>query len=238
MNYNNIKLLIIKELKHYFNTPPLYVLTTVFLLLIGYFFAQPMFLIAQANLNSIVDIMPLILTFFIPALTMKLIAEEKKTQTIEILLTLPFSEEEIIISKYISSVIVMFLAFLLMSFYAITIIMLSKPDIGHIIGTYLGLFLLSISFIAIGIFSSTLSSSQINAFIIGFAISFFFYISGKTTFFLPIYLQNIFNYLGTDIHISNISRGVIDLKDLIYFFSIISAFLYLSVYRLKTMRIK
>jgi ABC-2 type transport system permease protein len=236
ISLTNIKILIEKELKHYINTPPSYVLASVFLLLCGYFFSQPLFLINQSNLNSITDIAPLILTFFAPALSMKLIAEERKTQTIEIIMTLPFSEEEIIISKYISASLIMLSTISLMFIYAITLYSLSSPDSGHIIGSYLAIFLCSLSFLSIGIFSSTLSSSQINAFIIGFAISFFFYLAGKITFFVPTNLQSLVNYIGVDSHISNISRGVVDLKDLIYFLSIIFIFNYLSIYKLKLMR--
>ncbi len=238
MKLENIKTLISKEIKHYFDTPQLYVIASVFLLLTGYFFAQPLFLISQGNLNSIIDVVPLILTFFIPALTMRLIAEERKTQTIEILLTLPFSEQEIIISKYLAALLVIITILGAMLVYPLTIIFLSKPDIGHIIGSYLGILLLSMSLISIGIFSSTLSSSQINAFIIGFAISFFFYLAGKITLFIPITLQPIFDYIGIDSHISNISRGVLDIKDFIYFASITFLFIYFSIHKIKLMRVK
>jgi ABC-2 type transport system permease protein len=234
----NIKTLVSKELKHYLNTPPSYVLASVFLLLCGYFFAQPLFLINQANLNSLIDIAPLILTFFAPALSMKLIAEEKKTQTIEILLTMPFSEEEIIISKFISASLIMITTIFLMFIYSITLYFLSKPDTGHILGSYLSLLFTAVCFLSIGVFSSTLSSSQINAFISGFAISFFFYLCGKVTFFLPLYLQEAANYIGIDSHISNMSRGVIDFRDIIYFLSISFIFIYLSINKLKNMRVR
>lgn len=236
MNSSNIKILIEKELKHYLNTPPSYVLASVFLILCGYFFAQPLFLINQANINSLVDISPLILTFFAPALTMKLIAEEKKTQTIELLMTMPFSEEEIIVSKFLSASIIMISIILLMIIYSITLFFLSKPDIGHILGTYIAISLCALSFLSIGIFSSTLSSSQINAFITGFGISFFFYLAGKITFFLPLKIQDIVSYTGIDSHVSNISRGVIEIRDIIYFGSIIFVFIHLSIYNLKKMR--
>ncbi len=222
-----------KEMKHYFDAPHSYVLISVYLILIGYFFAQPLFLINQANLNSIIEIAPLILTFFIPAVTMKLIAEEKKTQTFEILLTLPITEEEIILGKYLSALCVVFLSIVLMLCYAITLIFLSKPDYGHLFGTYLSLFFTSASFAAVGLFASTLSSSQITAFILGFAICFVFYLIGKITFFLPLSIQDTISYIGFDSHINNMSRGVIDFKDIVYFLSISLTFLYLSVEQIK-----
>jgi ABC-2 type transport system permease protein len=238
MNIENIKTLTSKELKHYLNNPPAYILSSFFLLICGYFFAQPLFLINQGNLNSLNDIAPLILTFFIPALSMRLIAEERKTQTIEVLLTLPYTEEEIIISKYISAAIIIVSTIILFFPYVITLYFLSKPDFGHIIGSFLSLILLSLSFLSISLFSSTLSSSQITSFIIGFVISFFFYLAGKITMFMPLSIQNFISYLGIDTHISNLSRGVIDLKDIIYFFSIIFIFIYLSIIKIKSMRIK
>lgn len=236
INLSNIILITRKELKHYLDAPHSYVLLAVFLIITGYFFAQPLFLINQANLNSIVDIAPLILTFFIPAITMKLIAEEKKTQTIEIILTLPINEEEIVIGKYFASLIIMLISLILMSVWSITLIILSKPDYGHIFGTYLSLFFTSLSFLSVGIFASTLSSSQITAFIIAFGICFGFYLIGKITFFLPLSLQDIASYVGIDFHISNMSRGVVDLKDIIYFVSISFVFIYLSILNLKRKR--
>lgn len=236
LNFRNIKILIKKELTHYLNNPPSYVLASVFLIIIGYFFSQPLFLINQANLNSVVEIVPLIFTFLIPALSMKLISEEKKLETIEILLTLPFKEEEIIISKFISAVIIITSIILMMFPYSSTLYFLSKPDSGHIIGTYIAIILDAIALLSIGLFASTLSKSQIVAFIVAFGISFFLYVLGKIIFFIPLKIQNIANYIGTDMHISNIARGVIDLKDIIYFLSITVFFIYLSIDRIKRIR--
>ncbi|MCX7641881.1 MAG: ABC transporter permease subunit [Elusimicrobiales bacterium] len=236
IDFKNVVHIIKKEIKHYLDSPHSYVLITVFLIITGYFFAQPLFLINQANLNSLVDVVPLILTFFIPAITMKLIAEEKKTQTIEIILTLPLTEEEIIIGKYLSAVTIMIISILLMLIYALTLIFLSKPDYGHIVGTYLSIFFTSLTFTAAGLFASTLSSSQITAFIGGFAVCFILYLSGKITFFLPLSIQNAVSYIGIDYHISNMSRGVLDLKDIVYFVSISIFFIYLSIYNIKQVR--
>lgn len=233
MKKENIKIILIKELKHYLNTPPSYVLAIVFLILLGYFFAQPLFLINQATLNSLIDIAPLLLTFFIPALSMKLIAEEKKTQTIELLLTLPFKEEEIIIGKYIAAAIIILSTIFFTFSYPLTLYFLSSPDSGHIIGSYLAIVFTSLAYLSIGIYASTISSSQITAFIIGFSISFIFYLLGKIVIFAPLNLQNLLTYLAIDSHISNLSRGVIDLKDLVYFLSIIVLFNYLSVKNIK-----
>lgn len=233
INFKNVFKVTAKEFKHYFDAPHSYVIITVFLIIVGYFFAQPLFLINQANLNSLVDIAPLILTFFVPAITMKLVAEEKKTQTIEILLTLPLTEEEIIIGKYLAASKLLILTNLLMIPYAVTLIFLSSPDIGHIAGTYLSLIFTSLSFASAGLFASTLSQSQITAFISGFAISFTLYLAGKVTFFLPLSLQNIVSYISIDSHINNMSRGILDLKDIVYFLSIIFVFIYLSIEKIK-----
>lgn len=237
VDFKNTVILINKEMKHYLNTAPAYVLISVFLLITGYFFAQSLFLTNEANLNSLTEIIPLILTFFAPALSMRLIAEEKKTQTIEVLITLPFTEEEIVISKYISASIIMISSIIFMFPYVTTLYFLSSPDAGHIVGSFLSLILCSLSFLSIGVFASTISSSQITAFIIGFGISFIFYLVGKITPFMPFNIQSLISYIGTDIHISNMARGVIDIRDIIYFISIIIFFIYLGVCRLKNMRI-
>lgn len=236
INLTNIKTLFRKEIAHYLNNSPSYVLTSVFLLISGYFYAQPLFLINQANLNSLIDIMPLVLTFFAPALAMKLIAEEKKTQTVELLMTLPLTEYEIIIAKFLASALVITASVALMLTYSFTLYLLSTPDTGHIIGTYLSLLFTSYMFLSAGIFASSLSSSQITAFIIGFAISFFFFIMGKVTIFVPVILQPLTTYIGVDSHISNMARGVIDFKDIVYYLSVTFVFLYLTTLKLKGMR--
>ncbi|MBP7795562.1 MAG: ABC transporter permease subunit [Elusimicrobiales bacterium] len=238
IDFKNTVILINKEMKHYLNTAPAYILISIFLLITGYFFAQPLFLTNEANLNSLTEIIPLILTFFAPALSMRLIAEEKKTQTIEVLLTLPFTEEEIIISKYISASIIIISSIIFMFPYVTTLYFLSSPDTGHIVGSLASIVLCSLSFLSIGVFASTISSSQITAFIIGFGISFVFYLVGKVAPFMPLHIQGLISYIGIDLHISNMARGVIDIKDIIYFFSLIIFFIYLGICRLKNMRIR
>ncbi|NLH39433.1 MAG: ABC transporter permease subunit [Elusimicrobia bacterium] len=238
IDFKNTVILINKELEHYLNTAPAYILISIFLLITGYFFAQPLFLTNEANLNSLTEIIPLILTFFAPALSMRLIAEEKKTQTIEVLLTLPFTEEEIIISKYISASIIIISSIIFMFPYVTTLYFLSSPDTGHIVGSLASIVLCSLSFLSIGVFASTISSSQITAFIIGFGISFVFYLVGKVAPFMPLHIQGLISYIGIDLHISNMARGVIDIKDIIYFFSLIIFFIYLGICRLKNMRIR
>ena len=238
IDLKKVLLIIQKELNHYLNNPSFYVLASIFLLICGYFYSQPLFLLSQANLNSLIEIAPLILSFFAPALTMRLIAEEKRTQTCEVLFTLPYSEEEIIIGKYLSSLILISICILFMLPYAITIAVLGRPDYGHIAGTFISLFFTSAIFLSAGIFASTISSNQITSFIIGFAFCFILYIAGKTIMFVSPVFQEFISYIGIDSHLENISRGVISIKDLIYFLSLIFMFLYFSVFKISLWKVK
>lgn len=221
-----------KETFHYFNTPIAYIITIVFLLITGYFFSQPLFIANQSSIAGFLDIVPLLLTFFVPAVTMRLFAEEIKTQTIEILLTFPTKDMEVLIAKYLSALTLILLALFLTLIYPLTISIIGIPDYGSFLGAYLGLFLTAAMLCAIGIFCSSLTKNQVIAFIIGFLISFVFYMLGKISFFIPVYLTPVTDFLGLDFHLNNMSRGILDTRDFIYYFTVTGFFLFLTRIRL------
>jgi len=218
-----------KEIKSYFNSPAAYIVLVIFLLLSGWFFASPLFINNQANLRTLFGIIPLLYLFFVPAITMGLLSREKNTGTMELLATLPIKDSQIIMGKFWASVSLIGVGLLFTLVHFITIIMLGKNiDFGAIFCGYIGLLFLGAVYSAIGIFASSVTSNQIVSLIISFFIIFFFFIIKFFLFFVPDFLVEIFQYLSIDYHFSNIIRGVIDTRNIIYFVSLIVLFLKLA----------
>ncbi len=228
---NNIAAIFKKEFKSYFNSPIAYIYITVFLCLSAWLFFRGFFIINQAEMRGFFGLMPWMFLFFIPAVTMKLWAEEKKLGTVEILMTLPIKDYEVIIGKYLASLALFGVMILLSLSLPITVAYLGEPDGGPIVGGYIGLFLLGAAYLAIGLFASTLTENQIIAFIVGIVMCFVLLIIGEdiVLFKAPNWLVPIFSYLGLGAHFSSIGRGIIDSRDLIYYLSVIGFSLYLSV---------
>ncbi len=226
---NNVITIFRREMRSYFNSPVAYIVITLFLLVSGYFFSSTLFLNNSADLRSLFGIAGFILMLFTPAVTMRLLAEERRAGTIEILVTLPVKDEEIVVGKFLAGFALTAISIVLTFIAYLTIASLGNADFGAAFGGYLGLILMSGVYVAIGLFTSSLSPNQIIAFIVGFVIIFAFFMLDKILAFLPDALTSFFEYLSIDYHYSNISRGVIDSRDLIYYFSMIFFFLYLAV---------
>lgn len=209
-----------KELKSYFNSPVAYIVITVFLLISGWFFSTNFFLVGQATVRTVLSIIPIIFIFFVPAITMRSIAEEKKSGTIELLVTMPTRDWEIILGKYFASLTLVLIALCFTLAYAFTASLLGNLDGGPTFGGYLGLVLLGSSYLAIGIFASATTENQIVAFILGFLIIFVFFMLDKVLLFAPGPLVSILEYLSVDYHFNNLARGVIDSRDIIYYLSL------------------
>jgi ABC-2 type transport system permease protein len=225
--------LVKKELKHYFYSPLAYVVICIFLLITGWFFSNSLFLVREVELRGMLDIMPLILMFFMPAVTMRLVAEEKKVDTIQLILTMPVNEWQIILSKYLSAVVFLFVSLVFTLIYPLILYLLGRPDGGVIIAGYISLLLLGASYISIGLFASTITSSQVVAFIVGFSIIFIFFILDRLELIFPLHLQPIIEKLSVVTHFENMARGVINSGNLIYFLTLNILFLVLSTYILQ-----
>jgi ABC-2 type transport system permease protein len=226
---NNALTIFNREMRSYFNSPVAYIVITLFLLVSGYFFSSTLFVNNSADLRSLFGIAGFILMLFTPAVTMRLLAEERRAGTIEILVTLPVKDEEIVVGKFLAGFALTALSIILTFIAYLTIASLGNADFGAAFGGYLGLILMGGVYVAIGLFTSSLSPNQIIAFIVGFVIIFAFFMLDKILPFLPDALSSFFEYLSIDYHYGNISRGVIDSRDLIYYFSMIFFFLYLAV---------
>jgi ABC-2 type transport system permease protein len=235
---HNIYFIFKKELKSYFNSPIAYIYITVFLVLSSWLFFHGFFIINQATMREFFQILPWLFLFFIPAVTMRLWAEERRGGTIEILMTLPIKDYEVVLGKYLASLTLVVLTLFLSFPFPLTVSLLGEPDFGPIICGYLGAALMGGAYLSIGIFTSSLTRNQIVAFIIGVTFCFALLIVGEdfVLFTLPSKLVPLFKYLGLGTHYQSIGRGVIDSRDLLYYFSVIFFFLYLNLRSVEIMR--
>jgi ABC-2 type transport system permease protein len=215
-----------KEFRGYFISPIAYIVISIFLILTGWFFYSTFFLFGQAEMRNFFSLLPVILSFIIPAVTMRLFSEEFNTGSYELLLTLPVSSLNIILGKFLAATA--FVAIMLMPTlaYAFFISFLGDLDWGPVIGGYTGAVLLGAAFSAIGLFASSLTRNQIIAFITGMTLCFVLTLIDKMLFFLPESLLSVFQFLGADFHFQNISKGVVDSRDLLYFLSVCFVMVY------------
>jgi ABC-2 type transport system permease protein len=222
-----------KEFRVYFVSPIAYIVIAVFLVITGWFFFSTFFLYNQAELRSFFNLLPIMFSFIVPAVTMKLFAEEFNIGSYEILVTLPVTLREIIIGKCLAGVAFIAVMMVPTLSYAISVSLLGDLDWGPVVGGYLGAILLGASFSAIGLFASSLTRNQIVAFILGMIICFALTMFDKILFFLPKSTLGFFGYIGADAHFQNIARGIIDSRDIIYFISVIFIALYGAYLRVK-----
>lgn len=215
-----------KEFRTYFVSPIAYIVISIFLLVTGWFFFTTFFLYNQANLRNFFSLLPIIFSFVVPAVTMRLFSEELNVGSYEILLTMPVTFLDVVVGKFLSAVAFIAVMIAPTLSYPITVSFLGELDWGPVAGGYLGAVLLGASFSAIGLFASSLTRNQIIAFIIGMAICFSLVLVDKMLFFLPQTLLGILSYLGADTHFQNISKGVIDSRDALYFLSVCFVGLY------------
>jgi len=175
-----------------------------------------------------------------PAITMRAWAEEKKMGTMEVLMTLPLKDYEIVLGKFLASFIFLITAVLLTFPLALTIYFLGEPDNGTIVGGYLGACLMGGAYLAIGLFISSLTQNQIVAFIVSIVVCFAFLIIGEDIVLMsaPAILSPVFTYLGLGAHFESISRGVIDSRDLLYYSSLIGFFLFLNTLAIESRKWK
>ncbi|MBW2177589.1 MAG: ABC transporter [Deltaproteobacteria bacterium] len=209
-----------KEFSGYFISPIAYIVIAIFLVVTGWFFFTTFFLYNQASLRNFFGLLPLIFSFVIPAVTMRLFSEELNMGSYELLLTMPVTFTDVIIGKFMACIAFIIAMLLPTVAYPILISTMGTLDWGPVVGGYLGAILMGGAFAAVGLFASSLTRNQIIAFIVATAICFSLTLIDKMLFFLPKSLLGVMAYLGTGYHFQNISKGVIDSRDIIYFFSV------------------
>ena len=230
-----MKAILFREIKAFFGSPIGYLVIGIFLLLNGLFlwvFEGDFNILnsGYADLNPFFNLSPWILIFLIPAVTMRSFSEEKKSGTIELLLTKPLSSWQIVNGKFLGSLVLIVFALLPTLLYVIVVSKYGDPsgnlDVGSTLGSYFGLLFLIASYTAIGIFTSTISDNQIVAFITSVFICFLFYIGFEGI--ADFTSNNFIEQLGMSAHYKSMSRGVLDTRDIIYFLSIACFFLMLT----------
>ncbi len=221
-----------RELGSFFDSLIAYILLILFLGFSGFFtwiFGSDIFLINQATLQPFFGIAYWSLFFFIPALTMRSLAEEKKSGTIELLLTKAITDRQVVIGKFLAAFLLIAISLAFTLPYVITIASIGNIDGGQVLCGYIGLLLMSASYISIGIYASSITSNQIVAFLSSLFIGLLFHlIFGILSSNFSGHFGEMLNMLSLSTHFESIQRGVIDSKDLIYFFSIIFIGLFLA----------
>lgn len=229
-----------KEINAFFTSLIGYIVIGVFLVLMGLFmWVFPDFSILAspyASLDTLFTIAPLVFTFLIPAITMRLIAEEKQTGTLELLVTRPVTDVQIVMGKYFAALMLVVFALLPTILYYITVYILGSPpgnlDSGAIFGSYIGLLFLAGAFVAIGLFASSLTNNQIVAFVLATFLCFFVFNAFQMLSSLPVFVgksDDLIQSFGIEYHYNSISRGVIDTRDVVYFLSVTAVFLAATV---------
>lgn len=220
-----------KEFRSYFQSTIAYIFITLFLVLSQWIYFSGFYVMNQATLRDFFDLVPLVFLFFVPAVTMRMWAEEQKLGTAEILLTFPVRERDAVLGKFLASFTFVSLSVLLTIPLAITVAALGDPDNGAMIGGYLGCLLLGGAYIAIGLWVSSMTQNQIVAFLISLILCFLLYIAGSGLVLgsVPRWLVPFFANLSLGYHFDSITRGVIDSRDIIYYLTIIGFFLFLNV---------
>ena len=228
-----------KEINTFFSSLIGYIVIAIFLLLTGlllWIFPDTSLLNQNiASIDQLFDLAPMIFTFLIPAVTMRLFAEEKQTGTIEFLTTKPLTDWAIIGGKYLAGVALVGLALIPTLVYYVTMYQLGSPkgnlDSGAIAGSYIGLLLLGAAFVAIGLFASSLTNNQIVSFLIAAFLCFFMHWGFDFLSRLPIFSakgDDIVQMFGITYHYQSISRGVVVLSDVVYYCSLIGLFLLIT----------
>jgi ABC-2 type transport system permease protein len=210
-----------REFSSYFNSPIPFILVALFVALASYLYFGQLFLSQQADLRPFFELMPLLFSILVPLLSMRLLAEERKEGTLELLLTMPINDWELVLGKYLAvlGVVVVLLGATLA--VPITVLSIGPLDKGATVATYFGALLMAGGYAAIGLMASSLTRNQVVAGILGVFLSLILFIVGMLVPMMPPSLGPIVAALGTTPHFNNIARGVIDSRDVLYYLSLI-----------------
>ena len=218
-----------RELKSYFTAPVAYIVTALFLIISGFLFYSTFYLYDRAELRRYFDTLPLLLSFFIPALTMRIFAEERRVGSIETLMTLPVTELDVVTGKYLASLLGTLIMLAPTLLYIIPAEVFGSPDYGPIFGGFVGAIFLSAAYTAIGVFATSITKNQIIAFFTGFIICIVLTMLNSFLIFMPSPIVSVLSFISAGGHFTSISRGILDTRDLIYFVSLTALFFVATV---------
>ena len=226
-----------KEILVYFGNPMAYIVGLIFLAVTGFFFVidlgNPF---PEASLGNFFQGATIILVLLAPALTMRLLSEEQKLGTIELLLTSPVRDWEVIIGKYLASLVFLTSLIALTLYYPLLLFLFAEPDPGPIYSGYLGFILYGSAALSIGILTSTLTSNQIVAFIVSAGILLLLFFANTGADVVGGFWSTLVTEVGMRSHFADFERGVIDTKHIVYFISVTAFFLFLSIRALESRR--
>ena len=226
-----------KEIQIYFSSPTAYIVGTIFLALAGFFFARDLGgLFPEASLSSFFQGATIVLVLLAPVLTMRLMAEEQKLGTIELLLTSPVRDWEVVVGKYIASLVFMVATLALTLYYAVLLFAFADPDPGPIYSGYLGLFMYGAAALAVGLLTSTLTSNQIVAAAVAMGILLVLYFADAASGSLGNTASTIIGQVGIKSHFDDFARGIIDTRHVVYYICFVAFFLFLTIRALEVRR--
>jgi ABC-2 type transport system permease protein len=225
-----------REFKSYLSSPMAYIVIAIFLALSGFFFSNNSSTYSETSLSGFLQFGSLLLLLLTAVLSMRLLAEEKKLGTIELLLTAPVRDSEIILGKFLGSLGIIVLMLALTLYYPILLMVFGAPDIGPMAAGYLGLFLLACASLAIGIFASSLTSNQIVAAVVTGGILFGLWFLGDAADYLPAALGDVVGYFSLSNYFPDFISGIIDTRGIIYYLSVTALFLFMAIRSLENSR--
>lgn len=225
-----------REFGSYFNSPIPYILVGLFVATSGFFFFRDLFVTRQADLRHFFELMPLLFCILVPLLTMRLIAEERREGTLELLLTMPVTDWELVLGKFLAALGVMTVLLAITLAFPITVVSIGPLDKGTAVAGYIGALLMSGAFCAIGIMASSLTKNQIVAGLAAFFIGFLLLVCGMVVSVVGPTLGPILAAIGIGTHFSNIARGVVDTRDVVYYLSLIAGCLLVAQASLESRR--
>lgn len=225
-----------REFASYFNGPAAYIVICLFLIILGVFFWNPFFVFNRVSVRSMFDLMSVLMIAAAPAMTMGLLAEEKRTGTVEVLLTMPIKDAEVILGKFLGALGLLAVLLLLTLPYPISVSTLGNLDWGPVIAGYLAVLLEGAAMLAIGVLASSWTENQLIAFFASGAMCFGLWVIGNFLPFVPEGVASVLEWLSFNYHFDSMLRGVIDSRDLIYFLSMIGFSLTLAFRSLESRR--
>jgi ABC-2 type transport system permease protein len=226
---NNFGVLLLKEERALFSSPIAYVVMTVFLLIMGYSFTLTLFLSHQPSLVHVFFQMFVLFMLTVPLITMRLVAEERKLRTLEVLLTAPVSEIEIVLAKFVASMSLIALMLLLSGAYVAVLVLFGDPDLGPIYSGYLGLLLFGSALVGVGLLASALTANQIIAAIVSLSAFLLLWIIDNFGWLLPSPFDTLVVNLSLSVHFRSFAIGSVYLSDVGFFLSVAMLTLLLSV---------
>jgi ABC-2 type transport system permease protein len=227
-----------REVGAYFVSPMAYVVTAPFLFLLGILFERILFYSREATLRYLFHNLAFLLVFVVPLLSMRLLAEEQRSGTLELLLTSPVRDWEVVLGKFLAVLALFVVMLALTLLYPLVLLLFGDPDMGPILSGYLGVLLMGSSMLAIGVFTSSLSQNQIIAGVLGIVILLFLWLMEAFAQAFGPPISTFLSNLSLPAHFPDFAKGVIDSKDVVYYLSVTAAGLFLATRSLETRRWK